>query len=184
MSSTSMCRFAKQQNTEETDKNFIDELPVSHNRSTQQPHPPEKEILHQHFSTNSTWHSRTSRQSKSQKQLVDRDRKMHVGGGNIISYRWVTLAPPSEPKLDGTVLEATGALKVSQNAMGLEPLAFPQQAAFLIIVMPDLFMTMDSMEKDLGGILEHNSGGRLLLVRKTRTCEESTQYNIHSDRVF
>lgn len=101
----------------------------------------------------------------------------------MISYRWVIRAPPSEPKIDGTVLEATGALKVSQNAMGLEPPDFPQQAAFLVIVMPDLFMTLDSMEKYLGGILEHNSCGRLLLVRKTIASEESTQYSIHSDSV-
>lgn len=169
-----MCRLAKRQKTaEETDKKFIDKLPVSYNRKTVRPRPTEKDILHHHFNTSSAWHLRRPRESKSQKQLVERDRKLHVGGGNIISYRWVTRAPPLEPKLDGTMLEATCALKVSQNAMGLEPLVLPQQAAFLIIVMPDLFMTMNSMEKYLGGILEHNSCGQLLLVRKTISYEEN-----------
>lgn len=53
------------------------------------------------------------------------------------------------------------ALRTSQKAMGLPP---TQHEPFLLVAMPGLFMTLDSMERTLGGLLEHNPHGKLLLV--------------------
>eukprot|EP00752_Nemacystus_decipiens_P001471 g1447.t1 len=53
------------------------------------------------------------------------------------------------------------ALSGSQEAMGI-PSA--QHEAFLLVAMPGLFMTLDAMERTLGGLLEHNPRGKLLLV--------------------
>lgn len=91
---------------------------------------------------------------------VFQDTKIHVGGGNIMSYRWVTRAT-ARPAHNGSVLEATVALSTSREAMGL---AVDRKEDFLLIILPDLLMTMDSMESRLGGILELNPQGRLLLV--------------------
>lgn len=91
---------------------------------------------------------------------VFQDTKVHVGGGNIMSYRWITRAT-ARPGHNGSVLEATVALSTSREAMGL---AVNRNEDFLLIILPDLLMTMDSMESRLGGILELNPHGRLLLV--------------------
>lgn len=101
-----------------------------------------------------------------QKEKFEEDPKLHVGRGNIMTYRWVARVV-SEPNYGGTVLEATEALSTSTEAMGLRNIA--HQEHFLLIVMPDLFMTLGYMERWLGGLLEKNSRGRLLLVRKTLT---------------
>lgn len=92
------------------------------------------------------------------------DPKLHVGRGNVVSYRWVARSA-SNPNHDGTTLEAMTALRSSQESMGLQ---LPQEVPFLVIAMPDLFMTVDSMERRLSGLLEQNSRGRLLLVRIDR----------------
>lgn len=89
-----------------------------------------------------------------------RDSKIHVGAGNIMSYRWVRRAT-TRPEHGGTVLEATKALSKSRESMGLH---VTRKAEFLLIVLPDLLMTLDSMESRLGGILGQNPQGRLLLV--------------------
>lgn len=77
-----------------------------------------------------------------------------------MSYRWVTRAV-AEPFHGGSVLAAIEALHTSRKAMGLRA---AQQEPFILIVMPGLFMTLDSMERCLGGILEHNNRGKILLV--------------------
>lgn len=77
-----------------------------------------------------------------------------------MSYRWVERAV-ARPNHVGNTLEAMNALNTSQEAMGL-PVA--QHEPFLLVAMPDLFMTLDSMERWLGGLLERNSRGKLLLV--------------------
>ena len=78
-----------------------------------------------------------------------------------MSYRWITRTV-SNPNHGGTVLEAMEGLNASREAMGLRVV---RHEPFLLIVMPDLFMTMDYMEQSLGGLLQHNPRGRLLLVR-------------------
>lgn len=94
------------------------------------------------------------------KELAHGDLKLHVGGGNIMSYRWVTRSI-ARPKHGGSALEAMEALSTSQEAMGLPP---TQHGAFLLVALPGLFMTLDSMEQTLGGLLEQNPRGKLLLV--------------------
>ncbi len=91
---------------------------------------------------------------------VKGDLKLHIGGGNVISYRWVTRTV-AKPSHGGTVLEAMEALSGSQHAMGLPT---TNHEPFLLVVLPGLFMTLDSMERGLGGLLEHNNRGKLLLV--------------------
>lgn len=88
------------------------------------------------------------------------DGKIHVGDGNIMSYRWVKRAA-TKPTHGGTVLEATKALSKCRESMGLHVM---RKGEFLMIVLPDLLMTLDAMESRLGGILEQNPQGRLLLV--------------------
>lgn len=78
-----------------------------------------------------------------------------------MSYRWITRTV-SKPNHSGTVLEAMEGLSASRKAMGLRVV---RREPFVLIVMPDLFMTIDYMEKWLGGLLQHNPRGRLLLVR-------------------
>lgn len=78
-----------------------------------------------------------------------------------MSYRWITRTV-SKPKHGGTVLEAMEGLNASREAMGLRVV---RRQPFVLIVMPDLFMTIDYMEKWLGALLQHNPRGRLLLVR-------------------
>lgn len=94
------------------------------------------------------------------KELAKGDLKLHVGGGNVMSYRWVARSV-ARPNHGGSTLEAIDALGSSQEAMGL-PVA--QHEPFILVAMPDLFMTLDSMERWLGGLLEHNCRGKLLLV--------------------
>lgn len=88
------------------------------------------------------------------------DLKLHVGGGNVMSYRWISRSVP-RPNHGGSALEAMEALSTARQAMGI-PSA--QHEAFLLVAMPGLFMTLDSMERTLGGLLEHNPSGKLLLV--------------------
>lgn len=97
---------------------------------------------------------------RDRKEHVKGDLKLHVGGGNVMSYRWVARSI-ARPNHGGSVLEAMEALSASQEAMGIPP---TQHEAFLLIAMPGLFMTLDSMERTLGGLLEHNPRGKLLLV--------------------
>lgn len=97
-------------------------------------------------------------------ELVKGDSKLHVGGGNVMSYRWVTRTVP-ETNHGGSVLAAMEALHTSQRAMGL---CAAEQEPYILIVMPGLFMTLDSMERCLGGMLEHNNRGKLLLVSVAR----------------
>lgn len=94
------------------------------------------------------------------KELSKGDLKLHVGGGNVMSYRWIRRSV-ARPNHGGSVLEAMEALSTSQKAMGLPP---TQNEAFLLVAVPGLFMTLDSMERTLGGLLEHNPRGELLLV--------------------
>lgn len=91
------------------------------------------------------------------------DPKLHIGGGNVMSYRWVTRTV-AKPRHGGTVLEAMEALSGSQHAMGLPT---TKHEPFLLVALPGLFMTLDSMERGLGGLLEHNNRGKLLLVSIT-----------------
>lgn len=93
------------------------------------------------------------------------DLKLHIGGGNVISYRWVTRTV-AKPIHGGTVLEAMEALNGSQKAMGLPT---TNHEPFLLVALPGLFMTLDSMERGLGGLLEHNNRGKLLLVSSRMT---------------
>lgn len=101
-----------------------------------------------------------------EKELAKGDHKLHVGGGNVMSYRWVARSV-AKPNHGGNTLEAMDALSTSQEAMGL-PIA--QHEPFLLVAMPDLFMTLDSMERWLGGLLEHNNRGKLLLVSVFFCC--------------
>lgn len=94
------------------------------------------------------------------KKLAKGDLKIHVGGGNVMSYRWVSRSV-ARPNHGGSTLEAMDALSTSQEAMGL-PVA--RHEPFILVAMPDLLMTLDSMERWLGGLLEHNCRGKLLLV--------------------
>ena len=110
-----------------------------------------------------TWQSQVNWYDENQEGVAEKDLKLHVGGGNVISYRWVVRTSSESKHGATTVLEATKALNASQNAMGLH---LPQEKEFLVVVMPDLFMTLNSMERWLGQILEQNPRGRLLLVRK------------------
>lgn len=96
------------------------------------------------------------------KGLDREDAKLHIGEGNVMSYRWLSRTVV-KPNCGGTVLQATEALNGSRDAMGLH---VDQKKEFILIVMPDLFMTLDSLERWLGGVLEKNSRGQLLLVRK------------------
>jgi len=91
---------------------------------------------------------------------VNGDLKLHVGGGNVMSYRWITRTV-AKPSHGGTVLEAMEALNGSQHAMGIPT---SDHEPFLLVALPGLFMTLDSMERGLGGLLEHNRRGKLLLV--------------------
>lgn len=86
--------------------------------------------------------------------------KLHVGGGNVMSYRWITRAV-AKPNHGGGVLGAMEALHTSQEAMGLQ---VAKHEPFLLIAVPGLFMTLDSMERWLGGLLEYNNHGKILLV--------------------
>lgn len=97
---------------------------------------------------------------RDRKELAKEDLKLHVGGGNVMSYRWV-IRSVARPNHSGNVLEAMEALSTSQEAMGFPP---TQHETFLLVAMPGLFMTLDSMERTLGGLLEHNPRGKLLLV--------------------
>lgn len=106
-------------------------------------------------SSHAEWHH--DRRTK----VSDGDPKIHVGGGNVMSYRWITRTV-SNVNHGGTVLEAMEGLTTSREAMGLGVI---RRESFILIVMPDLFMTIDYMEKWLGGLLQHNPRGRLLLVR-------------------
>ncbi|CAM9559381.1 unnamed protein product [Scytosiphon promiscuus] len=101
-----------------------------------------------------------ARAVNNREDVAKEDFKVHVGGGNMMSYRWVTRAV-AEPNYDGSVLAAMEALYTSQRAMGMQA---AQQEPFFFIVMPGLFMTLDSMERCLGGMLEHNNRGKLLLI--------------------
>lgn len=78
-----------------------------------------------------------------------------------MSYRWIARTV-SKPNHGGTVLEAMEGLSASRETMGL---GVVRRDSFVLIVVPDLFMTIDYMEKWLGGLLQHNPRGRLLLVR-------------------
>lgn len=101
------------------------------------------------------------------------DAKFHVGGGSVMTYRVVSRAI-SKPDHGGSDLEATDALGISQEAMGW---SVTRQETFLLIVVPDLFMTLDSMEESVGGMLDQNSRGTLLLVRDD-DCQLRTSYFI------
>lgn len=106
--------------------------------------------------------SRVDRRIACGKGLGKEDAKLHIGEGNVMSYRWLSRTVV-KPSFGGTVLEATEALSASRDAMGLH---VDEKKGFLLIVLPDLFMTLDYLERWLGGILEQNSRGQLLLVRK------------------
>lgn len=109
--------------------------------------------------------TRYSQTQHGRRMEVSQEAKVHVGGGNVVSYRWV-LRDYSSPAHDGTMLEATKALKLSREATGLH---VNNDGGFLLIVLPDLFMTVDSMERWLGGILDQNPLGRILLVSATKS---------------
>lgn len=106
---------------------------------------------------NSSWN--TPRRHEYRDEAARGDLKLHVGGGNVMSYRWVSRAV-RRSAYDGTALGATKAL--SRQATGLHT---PHKEEFLLIVLPDLFMTMDSMDRGLEGIFDKKPQGRLLLVR-------------------
>lgn len=116
----------------------------------------------QHPAPNFDSPSRIETHGDNPRKRAEADAKIHVGRGNVMSYRWISRAA-SEPNHGGTALEAIEALSASQLAMGLE---LAQRDAFLVIVMPGLFMTVNYMERWLGGILKKRPDGRLLLVRK------------------
>ena len=135
-----------------------DSCTSSRSRSTQEP-AHQQHVQHAAPSIGASSHAEWHHDGG--KHVSDGDPKIHVGGGNIMSYRWITRTV-SNPNHGGTVLEAMEGLNASREAMGLRVV---RHEPFLLIVMPDLFMTMDYMEQSLGGLLQHNPRGRLLLVR-------------------
>lgn len=110
---------------------------------------------------------------------VDRNElKLHVGGGNVMSYRWIARAV-ANPNHGGGVLGAMEALHTSQEAMGLQ---VAHHEPFLLIAVPGLFMTLDSMERWLGGLLEFNHHGKILLVSTFHKLESLLQSSTHVRR--
>lgn len=88
------------------------------------------------------------------------DFNLHLGFGNVMRYRWITSLAPISKHMD-SMSGAGAGVEVSRRTLKFRTAGAEE---FLLIVLPDIFMTLDFMQRSLGQLLERNHVGRMLLV--------------------
>lgn len=83
-----------------------------------------------------------------------------LGHGNVMCYRWITSLAPISKHMD-SMSDAGASFEFSRRILKFHT---GGAGELLIIALPDIFMTLDSMQRCLGQLLERNHVGRMLLV--------------------
>ncbi|CAM9091089.1 unnamed protein product, partial [Phaeothamnion confervicola] len=100
--------------------------------------------------------------------IDSRDESLHVGGGVMVTFRWVVRRAAVGRSATGNALEKSATMRAAADALhcagGVTAGAASLPRDVTLVAVPGLFMTLDSMEVGIGSVLDVLPHGRLLLV--------------------
>ena len=96
--------------------------------------------------------------------LSDADNLFHAHSSIVMSYRVFNAAnkPVPSKKSAATVLQQSAAYHEANNL--LERLAPPKETPFQLVIVPDIFMTLDTLSEAFAPLLDQHPNSSILLV--------------------